>query len=532
MKKTALLSVYDKTGIVKFANELVSLGWDIISSGGTANTLKEAGVAVRDVADISGLQPALGHRVVTLVPHIHGGLLALPEMLAELENLGFPWIDLVCVDIYPLKEEIGKTGATRASVIEKTDIGGPALLRSAAKGRRIVVADPADRIRVLNWLRADKPEEKQFLDALAAKAEGIVADYCLTSARHASGGAVDGFVGSEIQRCKYGENAWQTPAGLFSTGASDPLALGRFRLLQGAEPSYNNWCDVDRMLQTVTHAAAVMKSNGGRTPRIAVGVKHGNPCGIAVAENPVIAVQKMLCGDLRAIFGGLVLVNFEVDDLLAEVLLTHSMPEGQRRLLDGVVAPSFTNGATGSLRRKGDKCRLLANPALENLDRSSLDKAPRFRCVRGGFLRQPNYTFVPDFAKITRHGTHELAYATGLDLALAWAVGATSNSNTVTLVKDRMLIGNGVGQQDRVGAAQLAIARAKGAGHDPDGAVAYSDSFFPFPDGAIVLAEAGVRHILATSGSVRDKEVIAECEKRGVTLHLLPDAEARGFFGH
>jgi len=543
MKPNALISVYDKTGIVEFARELVALGWNIISSGGTAKVLREADIEVRDVAELVGGGAILGHRVVTLSREVHAGLLArynVPEDVTEMEKLGIPYLDLVCVDLYPLEVEIAKPNATRDSVIEKTDIGGPTMLSSAAKGRRIVICDSVDRSRVVSWLELRKPNEADFITELCAKADGMVAGYRLASARCHSQGAIDGMVGTRVAACKYGENAWQTPAGLYSTGSSDPLALDKFELVQGVPLSYVNWCDVDRMLLTMTHALAATATNSGSIPCFAVGVKHGNPCGCALGESCYIpgsikatyaqTLRKMVTGDLRAIFGGFVMTNFPLDEASAETLLTHAMPKGQRRLLDGIVAPEFTDGAKEMLKRKGDKCRLLANPALTEISDLSLDRATRLRYVRGGFLSQPNYTFVPRINSLTKLGDWNCDKAD--DVLLAWAIGSTSNSNTVTLVKDRMLIGNGVGQQDRVGAAKLALQRAHDAEHDVHGAVAYSDSFFPFPDGPKILAEAGVKLIMASSGSVKDKEVQAACAKHGVTFLLVPDSEGRGFFGH
>ncbi|HYE22165.1 MAG TPA: bifunctional phosphoribosylaminoimidazolecarboxamide formyltransferase/IMP cyclohydrolase, partial [Verrucomicrobiae bacterium] len=218
------MSVFHKDGIVEFARSLIELGFEIISSGGTATHLAASGVKVTDVAEISGLKPILRHRVATLVPQIHGGLLATLDMLDELQELGYPWIDLVCVDLYPLKQEIAREGSTLESVIEKTDIGGPTLLRSGAKGRRIVVGSPQDRARVLAWLQAGRPSEKEFVGRLAAKAEGIVADYALASARYLSLGNIDGMVGTQVVEAK-GENGPQSPAGLFRIDHDDPLAL-------------------------------------------------------------------------------------------------------------------------------------------------------------------------------------------------------------------------------------------------------------------------------------------------------------------
>src|SRR3989344_3882896 len=517
--KTALISVYNKTGIEEFAQGLLKRGFGkLISSGGTAATLKKAGIPVTDVADISGLSPILGHRVVTLVPQIQGGLLATEKQRIELEELGYPWIDLACVDFYPLIEEIRRPGATRESVIEKTDIGGPTMVRSAIKGRRIVIVESTDRSRVLEWLDAGEPDSDGFKNNLAAKAEGIVANYCLESARFHSSGEIDGMIGYEVAPCKYGENAWQTPAGLFARyGADDPLALQNFKLVAGDALSYNNWCDIDRMLQTITHIAAGFEQNLNLRPFIALAVKHGNPCGAAVSFFPYlpsVATQKAIEGDTLAIFGGSVMTTFEIGDDQAKELIHHKMPEEQKRILDVVVAPSFTAEAIEILSRKHGKCRLVVNSQLDKLTKLDLDKKERLHFVRGGFLKQPNYMSVLR--------SFNLNLAVEYDLTLAWAVGSTSNSNTITLVKDGMLLGNGVGQQDRVGAAKLAVDRALRGGHDLKGAVAYSDSFFPFPDGIEILANAGIKTILASSGSRNDELIKKICQERGVAFYLLP----------
>ncbi|MBI3963414.1 MAG: hypothetical protein HY341_00275 [Candidatus Kerfeldbacteria bacterium] len=483
------------------------------------------------MAEISGLNPVLGHRVVTLVPQVHGGLLAAEDMFKELERLDWPWIDLVCVDFHPLEEEIAHVGATSASVIEKTDIGGPTMLRSGAKGRRIVIADPTDRDRVIAWLKAGEPDSEEFRNELAAKAEGIVARYCLASGRYHSGGRIDGVIGTQVAACKYGENPWQDNAALYDTGTDDPLALSRFGLVDGDAPSYINLSDVDRLLQTMTHVAAAIAANDLPVPAIAVGVKHGNPCGTAVSLGGRGALLGMLMGDPLAIFGGFVMTNFPFDQALAYTL-RHVDGSSQKRLFDGVVAPWFTADAREELHRKGGKCRLWKNEALDRLSLASLDRADRFRYVRGGFLRQPNYTYVLGFDDPDLVISGVLMREQRINLLLAWAIGSTSNSNTITLVKDGMLVGNGVGQQDRVGAASLAIERARRSGHDLRGAVAYSDSFFPFPDGPQALIDAGVSVILATSGSVNDNATREVCRNAGVTLVLIPDKKARGFFGH
>ncbi len=569
MKKTAFISVFNKPGIDKFAKDLTDLGWEIMSSSGTAKFLKENGVACKDLADLVG-EPILGHRVVSLSREFYAMLLSRPdnaEDMAELAKLKLPLISLVCCDMYPLAEEIEKhthldigcplghpMSKCIESVIEKTDIGGPTMLRAAAKGGRIVVCDTDDREKVINWLKDGEPNGEAFKKELAAKAEYTVAKYCMASAEYLSQGKLSGFLGEEALVCKYGENAWQTPAFLFKTETTDLLALahGNFNRLSGETLSYNNLVDLDRLLQTMTHIAAGFDFNNKKIPNIAIGVKHGNPCGVAIGNNSIEVLENMLIGDLRAIFGGLVVVNFPIGEKEANTLLTFKMPEGRRRLLDGIFAPEFTGTAVEKLKRKGDKCRFLANPALAALKYTSLDFTPRFRNVRGGFLKQPNYTFVPNMKEAIVEGDKNIMKKerTMADLILAWAIGSTSNSNTITIVRDGKLLGDGVGQQDRVGAAKLAIQRADDAANaldlvvglplgspttklaDLSGAVAYSDSFFPFPDGPRVLIDRGIKIIFATSGSVNDKEVIESCKQQGATLVMFPDKVARGFAWH
>jgi len=534
--RTALISVFRKGGITDFAGELVSLGWQILASGGTCRHLHEAGIEVKDVADLVGGGAILGHRVVTLSREVYAGLLVrdCKEDRDELQRLGIPRIDLVCCDFYPLSDEIAKPGATVESVTEKTDIGGPTMVRAAAKGGRIVICDPADRQVVLDRLRQQGDISSELRQNLRAKAEYLVARYCLDSARFHSQGLYDGLIGRQVAKTAYGENKWQEQAALYSTESDNPLALPRFQTVAGSTPSYNNWVDVERLLQTITHIAAGWNLNYCKVPCIAVAVKHGNACGAAIAppEDPKVAIEKMVMGDPRAIFGGLVMTNFPIDEELAEVLHTCGLQSG-RRIYDGIIAPSFDEKAITMLSRKKDKCRFIVNPALGSLSiLECLDAKQRFRPVRGGFLVQPNYTFILNLSDKEMQIFGDRGQEVEPNLLLAWAVGSTSNSNTITLVKDLQLIGNGVAQQDRVGAAQLAQFRALGSHHDTMGAVAYSDSFFPFPDGPAALIAAGVRAIFATSGSINDEKTKAICQAAGVTLYMLPDAVARGFFGH
>ncbi len=556
-KRRAFFSVWHKEGIVEFARGLAELGWEIEASGGTCKHLRAAGLECLDLGDRVG-EPIFGHRVVTLSREFHAGLLMqnTEEDWAELSLIngqraacGQPaiaFIDLLCCDFYPLAEEIAKPGATAAGVIEKTDIGGPTMVRAAAKGRRMVVCDPADRAPLLAWIRRltkavdgrlelyEEEEEEwwRFREALCAKAEAVVAGYCGVSAVYHGAGTYAGGYGARVSPCKYGENPSLAPAALYAEDDADPLALHRFRVVDGDAPSYINWTDVHRLLDVVTQIAASCDINHGEVPAIAVGAKHGNACGASHAGDVGAAIRGMLDGDRLAIFGGLVMLNRPVGVAEAELLRRHGIGDGPKRLLDGVISPSFSEEAVAVLGRKGGKCRCIANPALAELSRGSLDRSPRLRPVRGGFLMQPADAFVLDWQdpRIVVHGF--LSDADRTNISLARAVGARSNSNTITLVRQGMVIANAVGQQDRVGAAQLALMRAKRNGHDTRGATAYSDSFFPFPDGPTVLIEAGIRTIFASSGSVKDAEVVAVCKAAGVTLVMMPDKDCRGFYGH
>ena len=557
-KRFVIISVYNKTGIVAVADRLVALGYCIIASGGTANLLDSHGIAVIPTAKFVNryayklladcgmtitpeIEEALSgaildHRVATISRDVDGGLLAKKKHVADLAKYLMTWIDMVIVDFYPFESTIAKPDITLAEAVDQIDVGGPHMIHSGAKGAaegRIVICDLADCGWVLDQMEKSPEQDldQPTKENLAAKADFVVGKYCTAVATYRSAGEYVGIFGKRVATCKYGENAHQTPAELFSCGTNDPLALDKFQVVEGTPPSYNNLCDLDRLLQTMTHIAAAFGRNAGKIPPIAIGAKHGNACGVSAGETetPAIHTKRMMAGDPLAIFCGVVMTNFVIDQECVEAL--------SGKMLDGIIAPGFADGTIATLRRKGDKCRFIRNEQLLRLDEACLDNAVRFRYVRGGFLRQPNYVFVPNL-------TSDSGFKSGLkifgpvvlqsvmDMLLAWAIGSTSNSNTITLVKDGMLIGNGVGQQDRVGAAKLAIERATRSKHNINGAAAYSDSFFPFPDGPQALIDAGVKAILTSSGSIKDKLTIDLCVEHGVSLCMIPDQVGRGFFGH
>ena len=535
---SALISVYDKTGIEAIARDLIGLGiTHIYASAGTARVLHKAKISATDVAELSGRKPMVGHQVVTLTPEVHAGLMArTAEHREEVTEAGFPLFDVVIVDLYPLNKTIAQPNVTEEEVVDKTDVGGVAILRAAAKGRRVVVSSMDQWPEVLRWLKAGQPDGKAFRRMLAFRAEFAAAAYSMASAQYLGGMEMHGFLGLKAAGLSYGENHWQGGTAVYMRpDSTNPLAFSRYEQLSGPELGYNNAVEfAERMTQTITHIAAGFEHNFGEVPAIAIGVKHGNVCGASYSQDRAEAIRKMLEGDERAIFGGSVMFNFELDQKLADLLVSHHMAEGTKRLLDVVVAASATKEAQKILSNR-KKLRLLVNPALAKLGMNSLDTAQRFRYIPDGVVTQDNYTFVPHLkrdADIQVGG--RVSAKQQHDLVLAWAVGSTSNSNTITLVKNGMVIGNGVGQQDRVGAAELAITRARGAGHESlEGAVAYSDSFFPFPDGPTTLISQGVRVILTSSGSVNDQKVFKGLSKTEVQSVLtLPDKVARGFFGH
>ena len=526
-QKTALLSVFYKDGIVEFARALHELDWNIIASGGTAKAIKAAGIKVTDTAELVGGGSILGHRVVTISREIHAGLLArnIKEDIAELEAKDIPWIDMVCVDPYPLEPTINDSNSTLADVIENTDIGGPAMLRSGAKGGRIVIGDINDRKMVIDKLMMNGDLSLEERQLLAAKAEFICAKYSLLSANYLSDGSYDGILGQIMYDCKYGENPYQS-ASFFSTDSDNPLAVNKFTLVEGTNPSYVNITDIDRLLQTITHIAATFAKNNRSYKYYAVGVKHGNACGASFGNDPIEVLQRTLKGSLRSIFGGMIITNFPINREEAKVLKTY---KAKKRLLDGVFAPKISTDAIKILKRSKGACKMLTNPNLANL---TLDTDPIFRLVRGGFLKQTNYTNIldlnhPKISRIGRFRDYQID-----NVLLAKAICDTSNSNTITLVNKKMLIGNGTGRMDRVGAADLALENADSAKHDTYGAVASSDSFFPFPDGVEVLLEAGIKVIQSISGSLNDDSILQAVRKKNATLVWIPVQYGRGFFGH
>lgn len=543
--RRALLSVTDKSGIAELAKGLIDLGFEIWSTGGTAQVLREAGlgVEIHDVAALAG-KPLFGDLVKTLSREVAAGLLCDPNDPAHKEELresGLEPFELVCVNFYALERAITAPNATDESIRRATDVGGPTMAHEGAKGRkggyRVVVTSPADYGEVLSWLRLGKPDAEKFVRDYAGKAEFAVAKYLGTSANHL-GGYLALFGRPIADVVGYAENRWQrlVGTGYFATDDADPLAIHRFERLDGDSSGAVGITDFSRGLETAVRIAAGFEVNFQRVPLIAVAVKHGNPCGAAAGDNAHDVMQDVVRGDPLAIFGGFVVTNFVLDEAEAHVLLHHGT-EG-RRPIDGIAAPGFTDKAVELLSRKNGRCRLYCNPALASIGLAAVNHAPRFIQVRGGFIAQSAYDQIinlSDPAFEWRQEGPELSAEQQRDAVLAWAVAMGSNSNTVVLAKLGMVIGVGAGQQDRKACCELAVHRAHRAQNSTSGSVAWSDSFFPFADALEVLIRTGADVVFASRGSIRDSEVV-ECAKRvgGGTFVFLtaPDAKIRGFTNH
>ncbi|MEK9152604.1 MAG: hypothetical protein AAB692_04515, partial [Patescibacteria group bacterium] len=426
-----------------FVRDLIGLGFSITASGGTAETLAKAGVPVANLSDKIG-PPLFGHRWATLDGPVYKPILSrdLPEDDAKLSSLGLERIDLVCVDLYPLEKILADPNLTEAQKFEFIDVGGPTLLRAAAKGPRprIVVSSPEQRAEVIAWLKAGRPDEAAFVRKLANRARYEALRHDLLALEYFGDGEYAGMVGRKKLDLEYGENPYQKPAALYITDPDRYLGLNGLQVVAG-KVSHNNITDIDRLLATFTHIRRGMKLNGlsGAT---AVIVKHGNACGAAVRDDYISAILSSLKGDDRAAFGGWFMTDKQIGKEEALALRGfRARNAGENMKLDGVIAPSFTVEAVAILR-KGvvSMWNLVALPQLGSEDAGSaadIDASPRFRRVRGGFLKQPNYTYVLDLndpeleivcgGPLTPRQRHELV--------LAYAICATSNSNSVTMVE-------------------------------------------------------------------------------------------------
>ena len=497
----ALLSVSDKTGLLDLARGLHERGWELISTGGTARALREANVPVRDVADVTQFPEMLDGRVKTLHPAVHGGLLArrdLPDHMAAIAEHGIAPIDLVVVNLYPFRQTASRVGVTPDEVIEQIDIGGPSMLRSAAKNFASVttVVDPADYPSVLPAISA-KDDDLDFRRRLAAKVFEHTAAYDAAIATWFAGQRDERFPEricvplERAQGLRYGENPGQAAA-FYVERAGAGLA----GLVQkgGKELSFNNLLDLE--------GALLATEPFGDQPCCAI-IKHTTPCGLAVGADALEAYRKALACDPVSAFGSVISFTVPVDDAAAEAV--------SGLFVECVVAPSFSAGALEILGRKKNL------RVLEGVARWSRD-ALDYKRVRGGLLVQQRPPVSIDdsaWRVVTKRAPTDEERR---DLLFAWRAVASVKSNAIVLVRDGATIGIGAGQMSRVDAAFLATHKATTTGHPTAGSSLGSDAFFPFRDGVDHAVEAGVRAIVQPGGSVRDEEVIAAADEHEIAM--------------
>ena len=497
----ALVSVSDKTGLVEFVQGLQALGWEIIATGGTQKLLESKGVKTIGISEVTGFPEICDGRVKTLHPKVHGGILArrdVPEHMATLAENGIETIELVCVNLYPFRQTIAKEGVTLEDAIENIDIGGPSMVRSAAKNWRDVniVCDPADYDNVLAEIRANGNTSLETRLKLSAKAYTHTAEYdsCIaTYMRRQAGLPEKLFLEYDLkQPLRYGENPHQT-ANFFAAQQPVPFSLAFGRQLQGKELSYNNIQDAN---------AALNVARDFDEP-FCVALKHMNPCGAAVGKTIEEAWQAAYEADTVSIYGGIVAVNRP---------LTAEVARGMKPIfLEIVIAPSFTPEAMEILSTKKN---LRVMEVDMTKDGASV---PQYISVNGGLLAQQLDTQVEDVTPamcVTKVKPTEAQMA---DLQFGWKIVKHVKSNAIAVVRDNHTIGVGAGQTNRVGSAEIALEQAKAAGYT-EGLVLASDGFLPFGDTVALAAKYGVTAIVQPGGSIRDEESIVEADKLGITM--------------
>lgn len=496
---SALLSVSDKTGLLPFAQFLAGQGVTLYSTGGTAKALREAGLKVTDVSDYTGFPEIMDGRVKTLHPKVHGGLLGRRSEaghMAAMQEHGIRPIDLLVVNLYPFVETVAKGGAFE-ECIEQIDIGGPSMIRSAAKNHEdvLVLVEPGDYAAVQKALQTDTVDSA-LRRKLAQKAFTHTAAYDAAISGWIAAQNGDAWPEMLVLSAKrqdllrYGENPHQQAA-FYATG-QQPVGMAAAKQLQGKELSFNNLNDSDAawaMAQEFSEPTAVV-------------VKHANPCGVGTADSAAEAFRRALAGDPQSAFGGIVALNRPLDNATAEAI--------SGIFMEVVMAPEVTAEAAEILGKKKN-LRVLEMGAASAGERN-------LRSIAGGLLVQDSDTKPIDRAAI-RHVAGQAPDAALLDeLIFAFTVCKHVKSNAIVLCREGRTIGIGAGQMSRVDAVRFAIAKAEAAGHDTRGAVLASDAFFPFADNIDEAAKAGIGAVIQPGGSVRDDEVIAAAEEAGITM--------------
>jgi len=514
--KRALISVSDKTGIIDFAKKLSSLGIEILSTGGTAKLFRDNQIAVIEVSDYTGFTEMLDGRVKTLHPKVHGGILGrrdLPEHVAAMQSAGIPNIDMVVVNLYPFEATVANPDCTLEDAIENIDIGGPAMVRSAAKNWKdvAVLTDASQYADVLNELQSTGggvSQATQFALAVAAfnrisNYDGAISDYL--SSFNADGSRSDFPAQSnarfvKLQDLRYGENPHQQAA-FYRDLYPAPGSLVTAQQLQGKELSYNNIADADAAWETVksfTSTACVI-------------VKHANPCGVALGADALEAYSKAFKTDPSSAFGGIIAFNTTVDKVAAEAI--------SKQFVEVLIAPSYTAEALAIFTAKANvRVLQIALPKGGTTPFEQGRNAQDIKRVGSGILIQTadNHEISPAELKVVtqKHPTPQQM----ADLLFAWRVAKYVKSNAIVFCGDGMTLGVGAGQMSRVDSTKIAAIKAQNAGLSLKNSVVASDAFFPFRDGIDVLAEAGASCVIHPGGSIRDDEVIAAADAHGLVM--------------
>ena len=497
----ALFSVSDKTGVVDFAKELVGLGWEIIATGGTMKLLQDSGLEVINISEITGFPEICDGRVKTLHPKVHGGLLGrrdLDSHIAQLKENGIEFIDMVCVNLYPFKQTIAKPDVTMEDAIENIDIGGPSMLRSAAKNWSAVtvVCNPENYAKIISEIKEHGNTTKETRLQLSAEAYTHTAEYDMMIAaymRKAAGLNEKLFLEYDlVQSLRYGENPHQE-AKFYSKAECGSYSLANAKQLNGKELSYNNIQDAN---------AALCIAREFDEP-FCVGLKHMNPCGAAIGTDVVDAWTKAYEADKVSIFGGIVAVNREINKEAAELM--------KPIFLEIIMAPSFSPEALEILSTKKN-LRLLQVDMTK--DDSTVDQ---YVSVNGGML-------VQNLDKKTVEVTAEMCVTETkptaeqiTDLNFGWRIVKHVKSNAIVVVKDGRTLGVGAGQMNRVGSAEIALKQAQAAGFT-EGLILASDGFFPFDDTVTMAAQYGVTAIAQPGGSVRDEDSVKKANECGIAM--------------
>ncbi len=501
----ALISVADKTDVEKIANSLIDKGIEILSTGGTATALRAAGLAVTDISDVTGFPEIMDGRVKTLHPKIHGGLLGRRDKDADaMQKHDIEPIDLLIVNLYPFAATIAKPGCTREDAIENIDIGGPAMIRAAAKNHRFVavVVDPRDYDTVIEELNgADGVLSESTRQQLAKKAYGHTAAYDAAIWNYLDGDDEPREFGETFplplqkhSELRYGENPHQRAA-LYSLPQTATGTLISAHQHQGKPLSYNNLADADAALECVKEMPAIA----------CVIVKHANPCGAGIARNVGEAYEKAYATDPTSAFGGIIAVNTTVDGKLAETII-------DRQFLEVIVSPGYSPEAFEAFARK---------PNIRVLETGELAKtAPGLRVqqIEGGSLVQDKDVVTLDQSElkiVTERQPNDQELA---DAMMAWQLAQFVKSNAIIYCRDGATLGIGAGQMSRVMSARIAAWKADEAGLSTQGAAMASDAFFPFRDGIDIAAKYNIGVVIQPGGSMRDEEVIAAANEHGMTM--------------